>query len=334
MPYFFSLILFSLILSLAPQAQAGNADFQAWLSNFRTTAFRAGLSAETINRQFAALEFLPQVIAFDRNQSEFKLSYADYHKRMVTSGRVETAQGHLNKMRGFLAETEKNYGVPGHVLLAFWGMESNFGKNTGKMDVLSSLATLAYDGRRGAFFEKELLAALRMTEQYPYLNMPLQGSWAGAMGNMQFLPSSYLQFAIDGNSNGRKDLWNEKEDIFASAANYLSKSGWKPHQIWGREVKLERPIDDSIFGLEHQETIAQWAAMGVKTATNQPLPQASHKASLLMPDGEGGRAFLVYDNFRVIMKWNRSINYALAIGELSDKIMVQKSTLASSAETN
>ncbi len=308
------------VLIAGTDARASDSEFYAWLSNYRTQAFNAGISAETINSQFPSIEFLPDVIAKDRNQPEFKLKFTDYKNRVITKQKLSGGRQGLASNHAFLNKIEASYGVPKSVLVALWGIETNYGKITGGYHVLSSLATLAYEGRRAEYFSREFINTLKLMDRYPNLPQPLIGSWAGAMGQCQFMPSTYLKFAIDGNQNGTVNLWNEREDIFASAANYLSQSGWQRGQTWGIPVKLTAPVDLAAADLNIQKSMVEWSRMGLKSAGGGHLPQNTLKASLVLPEGFSGPAFLVYDNYRVIMNWNKSNNFALTVGLLSDKL--------------
>lgn len=314
-----SALLFVLI-ALPACTHAQDNDFHSWLSNYRNNAAEAGVKSDTINRVFADIEFIPDVIVKDRSQPEFTLSFADYSKRSLTPERVQTGRSKMQANNSYLKHVEQEYGVPKSVIVALWGIETGFGRNTGKYDIMSALATLAYDGRRSEYFGKEFIAALKIIDTYPYLEQPLLGSWAGAMGQCQFMPTTYLSFAVDGDGDGQADLWHSTKDVFASAANYLSKSGWKRGERWGDRVTLSQPVDQELLGLNTQKTFSEWAELGVKNASGKALPKSQAVASLVVPDGPDGPAYLVYDNYRVIMKWNRSHNFALTVGTLSDRI--------------
>ena len=205
-------------------------------------------------------------------------------------------------------------------IVAFWGIETDFGRITGGFKVVPALATLAFDGRRGAFFRKELLHALRIIEEGHISAKQMTGSWACAMGQPQFMPSSFNGYAVDHDGDGRKDIWTTRDDVFASAANYLSRYGWRGDERWGREVRLPEGFDASLQGLKVKKPIADWAALGVTLRGGAPLPGKTLLASLILPGGKGGPAYLVYNNYRVILKWNRSHYFAIAVGHLADKI--------------
>jgi membrane-bound lytic murein transglycosylase B len=238
----------------------------------------------------------------------------------VTEQRVAQGRALWATHRALLDRVEQSYGVPAPYLLAFWGLETNFGSYFGNMKVVDSLATLACDTRRSTFFTIELMNALRILDKGDIAPEKMLGSWAGAMGNFQFMPSSYLKNAVDYDGDNKRDLWHSKADAFASAAQFLQNLGWIGDERWGREVKLPRNFPFLEAGLKNHKTLAEWSKLGVTRADNSPLPQADMNASLLVPAGHQGPAFLVYDNFNVIMRWNRSEFYAIAVGQLADQI--------------
>ncbi|TAH36580.1 MAG: lytic murein transglycosylase [Alphaproteobacteria bacterium] len=325
-----ALLILSFWMLLPSVCHADDSDFQVWLSNFRTQAFKQGVSAETINKHFNSIQYLPDVIAKDRNQPEFKLTFAEYKKRIISPERLQAGRAALKQNEQYLNWVQEKSGVSKSVVVALWGIETRFGNVKGGYNILSALATLSYDGRRSAYFSKEFMTALQLIDKYPYLDRPMLSSWAGAVGQCQFMPTSYWNFAIDGNNNGRVDLWEEREDVLASAANYLMKSGWKAGQPWGVAAKGAEHIDPSQTGLEVQKPIAEWLHLGVKPGKIVGM-NITDPASLIMPDGPKGPAFLVFNNYRTIMSWNRSHNFALTVGSLADQIAVpgkskQKST--------
>ncbi len=238
----------------------------------------------------------------------------------VTDARVSQGRELLARHRQFLAELTRDYGVPGHYLVSFWGLETNFGGYLGKMPTLDVLATLACDDRRRDYFTEELLTALGLVDRESLSPATMKGSWAGAMGHTQFMPSTYQRYAIDGDGDGRIDLWGSERDALASAANYLSSIGWRRGERWGREVALpdDFPFGDS--GPANRQPLAHWRELGVTLPDGRPLPRADMAAAVLVPSGHKGPAFLVYNNFDIIMKWNRSQWYALAVGHLADRI--------------
>jgi len=219
-----------------------------------------------------------------------------------------------------LKTIEAQYGVPPRIVIALWSVESSFGRNTGGYNVIESLATLAFAGRRQAFFRNELLEALRIVDEERMDPSAMNGSWAGAMGQSQFMPSTYRRHAVDHDGDGHRDIWENERDVFASMANYLAAEGWQRSLTWGREVRLSKPLPESEIGLDRRRTLAEWNRLGVRTLGGKPLPKKKIEASLIQPDGPGGRSFLVYDNFRALMRWNRSTYFATTVGLLADKL--------------
>ncbi|QEY19002.1 lytic murein transglycosylase [Cellvibrio sp. KY-GH-1] len=295
-------------------------DFSKCLVELTTKAKAAGVSSKTINNSLANAKLNMQVVQLDRKQPEFTTSFADYFNRRVTAQRVNEGRALLSKHHELLMRIEQQYGVPAPYLLAFWGLETNFGNYFGNIPVVDSLATLACDARRSAFFTTELINALRILDAGDIAPNKMIGSWAGAMGNFQFMPSSFLQNAVDFDGDHKRDLWNSKPDALASAANFLRNLGWRADQRWGREVKLPRDFPFLEAGLKNTKATNEWRKLGVMRADNAALPTTEFTASLLVPAGHQGPAFLVYDNFNVIMRWNRSEFYAIAVGQLADQI--------------
>jgi membrane-bound lytic murein transglycosylase B len=295
-------------------------DFALCVEAFTSKAKKAGISTHTINNSLAKATLNKRVLELDRQQPEFTTSFADYFNRRVTEQRVTQGRALLNTHRALLDRVEEKYGVPAPYLLAFWGLETNFGSYFGNIPVVNSLATLACDTRRSEFFTIELINALRILDAGDIAPDKMIGSWAGAMGNFQFMPSSYLKNAVDFDGDGKRDLWQSKPDAMASAGYFLQNLGWNSNARWGREVKLPHNFSFLEAGLKNQKTLAEWHALGVTRTDNSPLPQDEIKASLLVPAGHQGPAFLVYENFNVIMRWNRSEFYAIAVGQLADQI--------------
>jgi len=295
-------------------------EFSACLKKFVAKANADGISQKTINNSLANAKLNTQVLQLDRKQPEFTTSFADYFNRSVSEQRVTQGRTLLVKHRELLARVEQQYGVPAPYLLAFWGLETNYGSFFGNIPVVDSLSTLACDARRSSFFTTELFNALRILDEGAIAPEKMVGSWAGAMGHVQFMPSSFLQNAVDFDGDHKRDLWNSTPDAMASAAKFLKNLGWKTEGRWGREVKLPKDFPFLQAGLKNNKPIAEWTKLGVTRADNTPLPQADMNASLLVPSGHQGPAFLVYDNFNVIMRWNRSEFYAIAVGQLADQI--------------
>jgi membrane-bound lytic murein transglycosylase B len=307
----------------AAPATAAEQDFGAWLEGLRRDAMSQGIRAETLNRALKNLTPIPRVIELDRKQPEFTLTFDQYLTRVVPQARVEQGRARLKENRELLAEVSKKYGVQPRFIVAFWGVESDFGRLDGGFSVIQSLATLAHDGRRANFFRAELIRALRIVDQGHIAPEAMKGSWAGAMGHFQFMPSTFESFAVDHDGDGKRDIWRNKKDAFASAANYLSKSGWKDDQTWGRPVKVPQGFDRAHAGLTIKKSLAEWSKLGVMRSDGGPLPTARGDvaASLIFAEGDkGGPAFLAYDNYRVTLKWNRSTFFAVAVGTLAERI--------------
>lgn len=316
------------VLAAGPVQALETPVFATWLKDFRAEAAALGISQATLEQSLSDLEPDPEVLELDRRQPEFSQTFWAYLSRRVTPARIELGRELLAKHRPLLERIKAQYGVQPHFLVAFWGLETNFGSFTGNKPVIRSLATLAYDARRSAFFRRELLNALRIIDAGHISAAELSGSWAGATGQLQFMPSTFVQYAVDGDKDGRLDIWHSYPDMFASAANYLSSVGWRPKEIWGREVRLPPDFDLSLAQLEIEKPISEWQKLGVRRANGRNLPSANFASSIVLPGGAKGPAFLVYQNFRSILVWNRSLLYALSVGHLSDQLIHLGSLLA------
>ncbi len=296
------------------------ADFEKWVQEFRQEAVSKGISEETLNTALQGLQPIERVIELDRNQPEFKKDYQSYLKTTVTGTRINKGRKLLGTHRELLDSVRNKYGVQPRFLVAIWGMETNFGSYRGKFPIIPSLATLAYDGRRGSFFRKELLHALRILDEGHIDVSDMKGSWAGAMGQVQFMPSSFTSYAVDEDGDGRKDIWSTLPDVFASAANYLSQYGWNSSWKWGRRVLLPSDFNMDLAGLKTKKLLSAWQNAGIRRFNGDNLPAADIEASLILPSGIKGPAFLVYQNYRSIFRWNRSHLYSLAVCQLSDRL--------------
>lgn len=303
--------------------------FAAWLEDLEAEARAAGISQATLDSAFAGIDApIERVVEQDRSQPEFTLTFWNYFQRAVSDERVASGQQLYRQHQALLQRVEAQYGVPGRVLVAFWGLETNYGSTFGNYSVIHALATLAYDQRRSDFFRRELLTALRIIEGGHIEPARMEGSWAGAMGHLQFMPSTFMAHAVDADGDGRRDIWGSLPDVFASAGRFLHDLGWKADETWGREVLLPAGFDHGLASIqtypEHKLPLADWAALGVRAADGGPLPRLDAgtdlQAALLLPAGHDGPAFLVYDNYSRILDWNRSILYALAVGHLSNRI--------------
>ena len=296
--------------------QGSEAGFQTWVASFRPRALAAGISPQVFDSAMGQAHFMPSLIALDRKQSEFSKPIWDYLDGAIGT-RVGTGRSKAAQYASTLAAIEARYGVPREIVLAVWGMESNFGANRGKMQIIPSLATLAYDGRRGEMFQNQLIAALRILQAGDTDPEHMLGSWAGAMGHTQFMPTSYLDYAVDFTGDGRRDIWSEDPtDSLASTANYLRRNGWVPGQAWGAEVQLPPGFNMGLVGKGTRRS--DWAAQGVRRIGGGALP--SGNGSIIMPAGANGPAFLILDNFRSILRYNNSDSYALGVSYLGEAI--------------
>ncbi|WP_413730499.1 lytic transglycosylase domain-containing protein [Sodalis sp. RH22] len=308
--------------TLLSQQSRDPAEFPAYLEQLKTEALAQGINAGVVNQAFAQTHFVDRVISSDRNQLENKVTLDEYLQRVLPAWKIEQARTQYRDYQPQLATISARYGVPARFIVALWGMESGFGKIQGREDVVSALSTLAFEGRREKFFKSELFAALRILEQNDIGVGELKGSWAGAMGQSQFMPSSYLRYGADGDGDGKIDIWNNVMDVFASTANYLATEGWKPGQGWGQEVRLPAGFPAQAAGLKdtQAQTVDAWSGQGIRLADGSPLPASAQRAWVIIPDDNQSRAFLVYDNFRTLMRWNRSYYFALSIGTLADAL--------------
>lgn len=365
-----------LTLLLTSSIYAAEDDFGVWLETLRTEARVSGISDETVTNAVNRIEFLPEVIDMDRSQPEFISPFLDYYQKRVNAAKVQKGRQLLQEHQEMLNRIEVQYGVPKYTLAAFWGMETQYGRNQGKLDVLSSLATLAYEGRRSDFFRAQLLDAMRMIDVGHVEAGSLIGSWAGAFGNMQFMPTTFMLYAVDGDNDNMIDVVNSLPDAFASAANYLSQVGWRADEPAMLEVQLPDDFDWSSAQLSIRKPVEEWSRLGVralhvdvgapgfgskpellKAAYRSKAKPASVKtkkvvvtkelvamptaqeniavktvsldvlglkvkgpAAILLPQGYRGPAFMVFDNFDVIMDWNRSVNYALSVAQLAEQL--------------
>jgi membrane-bound lytic murein transglycosylase B len=301
--------------------QPSDRDFYKWLENLRNEAKKAGISEKTLDAALGDLAPVRRVVELDRRQPEFTRSFRSYLRRRVTRERIYRGRALLEKHRALLENIYDQYGVAPRYLISFWGLETHFGDHMGGFQTVEALATLAYDRRRADFFRAELIHALKIIDHGHVQPQDMASSWAGAMGHMQFMPSTFNQYALDYTGNGRKDIWGSLPDAFASAANFLSRIGWQPDQNWGRQVRLPKDFDLSLATLDTKKSVEKWKNLGVQVADGTALANADTQASVVLPQGESGPAFLVFDNFRAIMRWNRSVNYAISVGHLADRIV-------------
>jgi len=305
----------------ATPAAAQQADFKTWLDGVRAEAREQGIAKATLDRTLSGLRPIERVIELDRSQPEFIRTFWSYMDNRVTPERVETGRRLLKKHRDLLEKVQREHGVQPRFLVAFWGMETGFGDHLGSFPVIGSVATLAHDDRRSDFFRTQLFHALEMVDEGHVEPDAFKGSWAGATGHLQFLPSTFTRHAVDADGDGRKDIWGDLHDVFASGANYLSELGWEGDERWGREVRLPDDFPWREAQLDVKKPLDTWAEMGVRTANGDPLPTPEGwEGAIVLPQGHEGPAFLVYENFRHILSWNRSVKYGVAVGHLADRI--------------
>jgi membrane-bound lytic murein transglycosylase B len=294
--------------------------FDEWLAALRIEAIDKGISESTLDKALAGLQPIHRVIELDRNQPEFKLDFWRYLELTVNELRINKGRGLLHEHRDLLEKIKNQYGVKPHFLVSIWGLETNFGTHIGNFPVIGAVATLAYDARRSKFFRAELLNALKIIDEGHIDISRMRGSWAGAMGQLQFMPSTFVDFAVDEDKDGRKDIWQSLPDVFASAANFLSVYGWNSNYTWGREVIVPQGLDQKLYGLKTEKPLKEWQEIGLRRVNGDDLPEVDIKASLIQPSGNRSPSFLVYRNYRAILRWNRSHLYALAVCHLSDRL--------------
>lgn len=308
--------------------------FKEYIVQLKKEALTHGFKKNLIETSFAEVKFHKRAINADRTQPEKVETLDSYLPKRVPSWKVKKARTLYKKHQKILTSIGNDYGVQPRFIVALWGLETNFGKFTGGYNVVSALSTLAYEGRRETFFKKQLWAALTILEQGHIEISNMKGSWAGAMGQNQFMPTSFLAYAVDGDGDGKKDIWQNQVDIFASMANYLKKEGWNDGLTWGRQVKLPQNFDTSLAIPKNtgsrqnwlkawsntEKTLTQWQALGIRRTDGTNLPNVDIKAALVFPDDENGRAYLAYDNYKSLMHWNLSYYFVSSVGHLSDRI--------------
>ena len=315
---YFCLVIYICLSSSSPLV-AQEESFQDWLGGLRAEALALGISENTLASLDGIEAPVERVLELDNSQPEFVQTFTRYLSLRITPSQISRGQSLLQQHTVLLEEVRRRYGVQPHYLVAFWAVESNYGRATGGFSVLQALSTLAYDPCRSAFFRRELLAALQIIDDGHISAENMSGSWAGAMGQLQFLPSVFSQYGIDGDNDGRVDIWNSLPDIFHSAANFLSNLGWRGDERWGREVLLPENFDYSLAGTRNRMSLNEWQDLGVTQVDGSPIPTANMNASVIIPAGAPGPAFLAYQNFRATMGYNPSIFYALTVGHLADR---------------
>lgn len=323
----FRFLALAAILNAAAQVSAAEESFESWLAGVKAEAAANGVDQAVLDSALTGLQPIDRVLELDRKQPEFTLGFDDYMSHVVSPKRVADGKQRLAQNRKALKRVAEREGVPAAQIVAMWGIESNFGSNTGNFQVLPALATLAYDGRRSQYFRSELMKALTMVAQgVPPQHM--QGSWAGAMGQCQFMPSTYLAFAQSADGKGPADIWSKQEDVWESTAHYLAGLSWKPGQSWGMAVKLPpHGVAPALFGIDHGRALRDWTRLGLRRPNGKKIAgPAEMKLALIRvdggKDGSGGEgpAYLVGDNFRALLHWNRSFFFAVAAGTLADRI--------------
>lgn len=310
------------------KAQVTETDeFSVWLSALKEEAKAANISSETIENTLKHAKYLPRVIVFDRAQPEFISPFLPYVERRITPKKIAIGREMLQSYAPLLTRLEQQYGVPKQILVAFWGLETEYGSNKGNYGLPSSLMTLAYEGRRAEFFRSQLLDTMRIVDAGHNTVTGMRGSWAGAMGHMQFMPSTLLKHGVDADGDGRINIWTSLPDAFASAANYLANTGWRKDEPVALEVKLPANFDYSLAQLNSRKSTADWSSLGVLDIDDKALPVLEN-AAILLPQGWQGPAFMVFSNFDVVMDWNRSVNYALSVAHLANRFVDDKPIVA------
>lgn len=309
----------ALLVSLGAARAADEAGFRAWVEAFKSEAQQQGISAETLERAFAPAKFNARIIELDSAQPEFVKPVWEYIAGVVTEDALKRARQKLREHAALLARVQQRYGVPPEYIVAIWRIESGFGANFGSFSVVEALATLAYAGRRQDFWKSELIAALRILQSGEVPPERLVGSWAGAMGHTQFMPSGFLKLAIDFDGNGKRDLWTSLPDVFASTANHLVVGGWKGTTPFGVEIRLPGNFPYELAETQ-RKPVAEWSALGVTLTDGRPLPAWTGETAILVPAGHRGPAFLVSENFRALLDYNNAISYALSLGLFAERL--------------
>jgi len=318
MKYFIILALAASFL--APPAFAQES-FDNWLNEFKNDALQEGISQDTLDDAFTNAAPSDRVLELDQQQPESTLTLAQYLANTVTEKRIADGKKYLAENRKLLTRIGKKYGVQPRFIVALMGLETSYGRNTGGFNAINALATLAYDGRRSDFFRGELMNALKILQAESMSASEMKGSWAGALGQCQFMPSTYLKYAVDYNRDGKRDIWDTQSDVYASIANYLKALGWNGKQGWGREVILPADFDMSLADITSEKPLTEWKKLGLHNADGDALPNANIQASLIMVGKDSDAVpYLIYGNYKSLLEWNRSRFFATAIGTLADEI--------------
>jgi membrane-bound lytic murein transglycosylase B len=311
------IVIIALLASFSAQA-FDSEEFSTWLSEFKQEAKAENISAQTIKNTFKKAKYLPRVITLDRAQPEFISPFLIYIDKRIDPSKIAHGRAMLQAHQALLNQIETDYGVPKNILVAFWGLETGYGGNKGDFGLPSALMTLAFEGRRAEFFRSQLLDTMRIIDAGHNNVAGMRGSWAGAMGHMQFMPSTMLKHGVDADADGKINIWTSLPDSFASAANYLAKTGWRKDEPAMLEVKLPANFDYSLAHLNNRKKSLDWSQLGVRDMDDKLLP-ALDNAAIVLPQGYKGPAFMVFGNFDVIMDWNRSVNYALSVAHLANQ---------------
>src|SRR5438874_2378660 len=302
------------------RAIAAGGDFNGFLAGLRRDALALGIRPATVDLAFRYIQFLPHVIELDRRQPEHKMTFAEFIAKVVNPQRLDDARRNLGENSPLLQRVQQRFNVQPRFIVALWAVESDFGKTQGSYSVPAALATLAYEGRRGSLFRGELIAALKVLDQGHIRPENMLGSWAGAMGQCQFMPSTFLSYAVDFDGDGPRDIWNNRADVLGSIATYLARLVWRGNESWGREVAVPSNFDTRLAGLESRRPLGDWMRMGVRSVGAPLTGREAADASLLLPDGPGGRALLDVDNCRATMRWNKSVKFAASVGMIADGV--------------
>lgn len=311
------LILFFIL----PSSVRATGGFENWLSQLRREALSQGVHQATIDTALGHLTLLPNVLKKQQQQPEKLRTLDRYLQQIASPQRIATGREKMAQHKLLLERISRRFQVQPRFIVALWGVESDFGRNSGRTPVVPALATLAFAGQRSDYFRRELLVALRILDEGHVSFEQMKGSWAGAMGQCQFMPWNFLRRAVDFDGDGRRDIWHSAEDVLASIAHFLSKLGWRNDLTWGREVSLPSPLGHRASLKDGQkENLLEWQRLGVRRLDGRDLPRRSVQATLIRPPRSGDRAFLVYSNYDVLLKWNRSTSFALAVGQIADKV--------------
>ena len=324
----FKIFLIIYFVIFNPALSLSNEKFNEWLLGFKERAIVQGVSKETADIALKNAKYLERIVALDRKQPEFFEKTYEYIEKRVDEKRIETAKNLLNENSFLLDKVNNKFNVDKEILIALWGIETNFGVNKGKVDIISALSTLSFDNRRPEYFEKELIILLKLIDNKTIKYESLYGSWAGAIGNFQFMPSTIQKYAINFDDNTEIDLINSFQDSIASAANYLKMIGWNNKDLWGFEIKIDNNFDNSLINtdsrnLKNKISIAQLKSLGFKNKNGSEIKLIDKKEGwVIRPDGEDGPIYIVFDNFLRLLEWNRSLRFAITVGTLSDKIKI------------